>query len=149
MGRSKSFNSARWKRGYNPDLIFVSESIANMCSNSVMEPIPQTQHRQICAHANPVVVAHPTPFKRRFNLRKADWYGYSTELDKLIEDVDPIPEHYGGFVDKVRVASRRYIARGYRTNHIPGLSEESKSLYMKSTRNNMQVPLLTMVPWRP
>ena len=65
----------------------------------------------------------------RVNLRKADWDGYSTELDKLIEDVEPIPENYGGFVDKVRVPSRRHIPRGCRTNHKPGLSEESKSLY--------------------
>ena len=90
-----------------------------------MEPIPRTQHRPICARANTVVVAHPTPFRKCFNLRKADWDGYSTELDKLIEDVEPIPENYGGIVDKVRVASRRYIPRGCRTNHIPGLSEES------------------------
>ena len=75
---SKSFNSARWKRGYNPHL--VSESIANMCGKSVMEPIPHTQYRPICTRANPVVVAHPTPFRRRFNIRKADWDGYSTEL---------------------------------------------------------------------
>ena len=94
-----------------------------------MEPIPHTQPRPICARVNPVVVAHPTPFRRRFNLRKADWDGYSTELDKLIEDVEPIPENHGGFVDKVRVTSRRDIPRGCRTNHIPGLSEESKSLY--------------------
>ena len=53
-------------------------------------------------------------------------WSYSTELDKLIEDVEHIPENYGGFVDKVRVSSRRC---GCRTNHIPGLSEESKSLY--------------------
>ena len=88
-----------------------------------------SQHRPICARANPVVVAHPTPFRRRFNLRKADWDGYSTELHKLIEDVEPTPENYGGFVDKVGVASRRYIPRECRTNHIPGLSEESNNLY--------------------
>ena len=125
----KSFNSARWKKGYNPDLIFVSESIANMCSKSVMDPIPNTQHRPICVRANPVVVAHSTPFRRRFNLRKADWDGYSTELDKLIEDVEPTPENYSQFVEKMRVASRRHIPRGCRTSYIPGLSEESKSLY--------------------
>ena len=89
---SKSFNSARWKRGYNPDLIFVSESIANRCVKSVIEPIPHTQRRLICARENLVVVAHLAPFRRRFDLRKADCDGYLTELDKRIEDVEPIPE---------------------------------------------------------
>ena len=55
--------------------------------------------------------------------------GYSAVLDKLIEDIEPISENYGGFVENVRVASRRYIPRGCRTNYIPGLSEGSKSMY--------------------
>ena len=65
---SKSFNSARWKKGYNPDLIFASDSIANMCKKSVMDPISHTHHRPICVSVHPVVVPQPTPFLRRFNL---------------------------------------------------------------------------------
>ena len=38
----KSFNSARWKKVYNPDLIFASESITNMYKKSIMDPIPHT-----------------------------------------------------------------------------------------------------------
>ena len=34
-------------------------------------------------------------------------------------------------MDKVSVCSRRYIPRGCTTNHIPGLPEESRSLYEK------------------
>ena len=48
----KSFNSARWKKGYNSNIIFASSSIADMWENSVMEPIPHTQHRPICVHVN-------------------------------------------------------------------------------------------------
>ena len=99
----KSFNSAAWKKGYNPD--------------------------PICALVEPVVVLPGTPFRRRFNPRKADWIGYATELDKLITDVEPTPANYNRFVESVRMASRRHIPRGCRTKFIPGLTEESKSLY--------------------
>ena len=60
----KSFNSARWKKGYKPGLIFVSDSIANMSRKSVMDPIRYTQHRPICVSVQPVVVPQPTPFWR-------------------------------------------------------------------------------------
>ena len=46
---------------------------------------------------------------------KADWNGYSAELDKLIEGVEPIPANYKCFVGSVPVASRRHIPRGSRT----------------------------------
>ena len=86
-------------------------ALLTCAKKSIMELIPHMQHRPICARANPLVMAHLTQFRRRFNIRNAYWDGYSTYLDKLIEDVEPIPENYGGLVDKVRVASRRYIPR--------------------------------------
>ena len=83
-----TFNSARWKRGYNPDLIFVSESIAKMFWKSVMEPIPLTQHRPMCARVDLVIVAHPTPFSRPVNLQESDYNGFLVALDKIIDDVE-------------------------------------------------------------
>ena len=94
-----------------------------------MDPIPHTQHRPICVSVQQVVVPQPTPFRRRINFRKADWNGYSTELDNSIEDVEPIPSNYNRFVENVRVASRRHIPRGCRTDYVQGLTDESKNLY--------------------
>ena len=57
------------------------------------------------------------------------WDDLSTDFDEAIEEVEPIPENYDSFIALVRVVSRRHIPRGCRTNYIPGLTEESQSLY--------------------
>ena len=106
-----------WKKGYNPDLIFASSNISNMCEKSVLDPITHTQHRPICVSVNPVIVAQPTTFGRRFNMKKAD-------LGSNIKEVDAILENYELFVEMVRMASRKHIPRGCRSNYIHGLTDE-------------------------
>ena len=64
-----------------------------MCVKSVLNPIPRTQYRPICVTVNHVIVSRPTAFRRRFNLRKENWSGYTTNVDILIDDVDPTPEN--------------------------------------------------------
>ena len=39
------------------------------------------------------------------------------------------PSNYNRFVENVRVASRRHIPRGCRTDYIQGLTDKSKNLY--------------------
>ena len=69
---------------------------------------------------------------------------YSAALHKLIEDVEAITEKYGGFVENVCVASRRYISRGCRRNYIP-VYQRNQIACMKTTQNSMQATLLTTV----
>ena len=121
----KSLNSAIWNKGYNPDLIFSSSNISNICEKSVLDPIPHTQHRPIYVSVNPAIVAQHTTFRRRLNLKKADWEGFLAN----IEEVDAIPENYERFVEMLCMASRKHIPRGCRSNYIPGFTDESKSLY--------------------
>ena len=73
--------------------------------------------------------SRPTALRIRFNLKKENWNEYETDVDILIEETDPIPENYERFVEAIRVTSRNHIPRGCRSHYIPGLSEESKSLY--------------------
>ena len=140
----KSFNSAIWKKGYNPDLIFASSNISNMCEKSVLD----TQHRPICVSINPVSVAQPTTFRRRFNLKKADWKGFSAGLNSNIEEVDAIPENYERFVEMLRMASTKHIPRGCRSTTFL-VSQTNQRAYMKHTRNSIQSTLLAKRPLIP
>ena len=134
----KYFNSARWKKSYNPDLIFASSSIDSMCVKSFLNPIPRTQHRPICVTVNSVLVSRP--FGRRFNLRKENWSRYATDVDIAIDEVDPTPDNYERFVEAIRVTSRKHIPRGCSSHYISGLSEDSKCLYKAYQKQYMSNP---------
>ena len=82
-----------------------SSNISNVCEKSVLDPIPHIQHRPICVSVNPVIVAQPTTFRRRFNLKKADWEGFSADLDSNIEKVYAIPENYERFIEMLLLLS--------------------------------------------
>ena len=41
-------------------------------------------------------------------MRKENWSGYATDVDILIDEVDPTPENYKMFVEAIRVTSRKH-----------------------------------------
>ena len=69
---------------YNPDLAFVSDSIAHQVEKYVMEAIPKTQHRPIDIKINYVIGPRNVPFRRQCNLKKADWPKYANDKDKCM-----------------------------------------------------------------
>ena len=73
-------------------------------------------------------------------MRKANWSGYATDVDILIDEVDPTPENYERFVEAICVTSREHIPRGCRIHYIPDLTEESKSLYEAYKKQYMSNP---------
>ena len=117
-----SFNSARWRRGYNPDLIFTSTRIANQCEKVILDPIPHSQHRPIGLKVNAVITPRAVPFRRRFNLRKANWEKFAKDFDSYIQDLPATPQNYDTFVELMKKLSRPNIPRGCRTSYIQGLN---------------------------
>ncbi|KAI5732373.1 hypothetical protein M8J77_025795 [Diaphorina citri] len=84
-----AFSSARWKQGYNPDNLFVSEELAQQATKNVEHSIPITQHRPITCNITAVVTPQEVPFKRRFNFRKAKWKDFTKELDNEVQKLKP------------------------------------------------------------
>jgi len=68
-------------------------------------------------------------FKRRFNFRKAKWEKFRETLDKKIWNIDPKPENYEAFVEKVKNTSRLHIPRGCRERYV---TSKIKKEYEKS-----------------
>ena len=136
----KSFSSARWKRGYNPDLVFCGSAFAPNCNKFVAQPIPKSQHRPIGAKIVAAVVPREMHFRRRFNFTKADWDAFSSHIDEELANMPPNPANYNGFIDIVKKISRQYIPRGCRTKYIPGLNTDTKETLKKYNESYGQDP---------
>lgn len=91
-----SFNSCKWSRGYNPDLSYKSSNISPLCPKLVCAPIPTTQHRPIMCLVYAAVTPIQVPFKRRFNMSKANWNPFSELIDINLGAIDltPISNNY-------------------------------------------------------
>ena len=125
---SKSFNSCRWRRGYNPDLCFVSQRLAHLSEKGVLNPLPKSQHRPISVTIKPAITKSEVSFRHRFNLKKAKWTDFKEGMEKALLDVEPTPDNYSTFVQAVKKTARSCIPRGCRREYIAGLTEESTQL---------------------
>lgn len=123
-----SFNSGRWRKGSNPDNIFVSSSLFQQCRKIVEDHIPHSQHRGISCQITAVINADLQPFKRRFNFKKAKWDSFTGDLDESIKNLEPSIKSYDTFIEIVKKVSRRHIPRGCTTEYVSGLNEDSKSI---------------------
>ena len=119
--------TSRWRRGYNPDIIFATNRIAGCCNKIMMEPVPRSQHRPIGVQVNAAITVQTVPFRRRFNLKKANWEQYAYQLD-AVENIPATAECYDQFVNAQRKVARKNIPRGCRRNYVPGLTPESIEL---------------------
>ena len=113
-----SFNSGRWRREYNPDIIFATNRIVGCCNKIVMQPVPCSQHRPIGVHVDAALTVQTAPFRRRFNLKKANWEQYY-QLDADEENISATAECYDQFVNTLRKVARKNITSGCRRNYVP------------------------------
>ena len=91
--------------------------------------IPNTQHRPIAIKIKATVSPQEVPFRKRYNIKKADWKGLAKSVDMGITDIVPTPDNYGSFMDPIKKASRQNISCGCRTSYICGITYETKELY--------------------
>ena len=125
--QAPSFHSARWKKGYNPDLVFASNNICRNVQKKVLKPIPGSQHRPISIEFSSVIDAPSVSFKRRFNFKKANWKEYQNMVDEGLK-FEPTRKNYDLFIKTIMKAARKTLPRGCRTKHIPGLTKKLRTL---------------------
>ena len=126
-----SFDSVRWKAGYNPDIAFVNQTIGSLCKKGVVDPIPRTQHCPISVSVRASVTLTIVPYQRRFNFQKADWISFTTDLENQIYNIIPSSKNYELLTNPVQNIARKYFPRGCRTRYVPCLNEESLNMLDK------------------
>lgn len=77
-----TFFSARWRRGYNPDLCFVSRNQSDKplaVTRKLLEDFPRSQHRTILLQIGKKIFAKSKQ-KPRWNFLKANWEKFAQQF---------------------------------------------------------------------
>jgi hypothetical protein len=129
---ASTFHSARWRRGYSPDLCFCScdrSCKPIMAGRKVLSAFPHSQHRPVLVAVGiqiPLVRSFPRP---RWNFNKANWEAFTSSLENNIRFIPPSAGNYDRFTKLIMSAAKKCIPRGFRKDYIPGWSQECEDLF--------------------
>ena len=124
-----TFMSAHWKKGYNPDLAFVSSRYFSTFERTVEDPIPKSQHRPVTLSTKPAVKTMESNQIPRFNFRKAKWENFTKNIDNKMASIEADPKNYEAFQKLAWEVAKKKIPRGCRKSYIPCLNDRSKEIY--------------------
>lgn len=132
-----TFHSARWRRDYNPDLVFVSMDNNQrplLANRNVLGNFPRSQHRPVIMSVGlefPLVNCTQKP---RWNFNLANWEIFQEKLDQMIRYITPSVKHYDRFVGAIIAAAKLSIPRGFRKQYIPCWSAEAVQRILRFRR---------------
>ena len=95
----------------------------------VLEPIPKSKHRPIGIIVTSAVSTASIPNRRRFNLKRANWKGYSDELEYRLQHGQATPDNYERFSEIGKTTARHNIPRDCYTNYTSGLTTSARQMY--------------------
>lgn len=133
-----TFWSARWNRGYNPDLTFITtddDGIPLPASRRVCDMFPNSQHRPIIIEIGLSITSIPSPQYARWNLKKADWTQFTSAIEQTIKRIPPTVDNIHRANKLILKAATVHIPRGYVKRYVPGWSERSEEL-LKAYQNS-------------
>lgn len=128
-----TFSSSRWRRGYNPDLVFISNNRWQVFQRNVLDHISRSQHRPVEVNTRPIVKPIAFDYLHRFNFKKAYWASFTEEMEIRTNTLAPTPENYA-WIWHIWTAAQNNIPRGCRINYIPRLSPETRESYDEYAR---------------
>ena len=130
-----TFHFGRWNTGTNLDLTSVSVGPDSRVSDRrILEKFPRSQHRSSLTVPPRLALLVPSKPVKRWNFRKANWSHYNALTNKRIKslltpDSPDVNLAYQDFCNVIRTASKNFIPRDRRNNHVPCWDAECENLY--------------------
>lgn len=134
-----TFYSARWRKGYNPDLCFISRDARDrpiVTKRKVLASFPRSQHKPVNISVDIQVDTVNSMPKSRWNFQKADWISFSARIESSIHFIPNDITSYERFLGIVKGSAKKSIPSGYRKRYLPCWTDEMEALYQQFEEDN-------------